>query len=134
MSEITAKVGANLDSLVQELDLIANNVANASTVGFKRRTNSFSKVLEAQQKAGMPSPEEYKVDGASDEERQQYVFDKVISILDTEFDFDDKDKVRRYFLELRQIFIDWNYAAMGSEQFKKLEAAIDAKVKEHSNA
>ncbi len=75
-----------------------------------------------------------KVDGATNKERQQYVFDKVISILDTPFDFTDKDKARRYFLELRQIFIDWNYAAMDSEQFKKLEAAIDAKVKEHSNA
>jgi len=75
-----------------------------------------------------------KVDGATDKERQQYVFDKVISILDTQFDFSDKDKARRYFLELRQVFIDWNYAAMDSEQFKKLEAAIDAKVKEHSHA
>ena len=75
-----------------------------------------------------------KVDGATNKERQQYVFDKVISILNTQFDFTDKDKARRYFLELRQVFIDWNYAAMDSEQFKKLEAAIDAKVKEHSNA
>jgi hypothetical protein len=33
---------------------------------------------------------------------------------------------------LRQVFIDWNYAAMDSDQFKKLEAAIDAKLKEHS--
>ena len=75
-----------------------------------------------------------KVDGASSKERQQYVFDKVISVLDAQFDFTDKDKARRYLLELRQIFIDWNYAAMDSEQFKKLEAAIDAKVKEHSHA
>jgi V/A-type H+/Na+-transporting ATPase subunit A len=75
-----------------------------------------------------------KVDGATDKERQQYVFDKVISILDTPFDFSDKDKARRYFLELRQVFIDWNYAAMDSQQFKKLEAAIDAKIKEHSHA
>ena len=63
-----------------------------------------------------------------------FLFDKVISILDTQFDFSDKDKAHRYFLELRQVFIDWNYAAMDSEQFKKLEAAIDAKVKEHSHA
>jgi len=75
-----------------------------------------------------------EVDAATDEERQQYVFDKVIIILNTQFDFSDKDKAHRYFLELRQVFIDWNYAAMDSEQFKKLEAAIDAKVKEHSHA
>ena len=75
-----------------------------------------------------------KVDAATSEERQQYVFNKVISILNTQFDFSDKDNARRYFLELRQIFIDWNYAAMDTEQFKKLEAAIDTKVKEHSHA
>jgi V/A-type H+-transporting ATPase subunit A len=72
-----------------------------------------------------------KVDAASSEERQQYVFDKVIDILNTGFDFSDKDKARRYFLELRQIFIDWNYAVMDSEQFKKLEVTIDTKIKEH---
>ena len=58
MSEIAATAGANLDALTRELDLIANNVANVSTAGFKRRTNSFSKVLEAQQKAGEPVDEE----------------------------------------------------------------------------
>ncbi|MFA7183336.1 MAG: V-type ATP synthase subunit A [Victivallales bacterium] len=75
-----------------------------------------------------------KVDGATDKERQRYVFDKVIMVLNTQFDFSDKDQARRYFLELRQIFVDWNYAAMGSDGFKKLEAAVDAKIKEHSNA
>ncbi len=57
-TEIAAIAGANLDALTRELDLIANNVANVSTAGFKRRTNSFSKVLEAQQKAGEPVNEE----------------------------------------------------------------------------
>ncbi|MDD5699089.1 MAG: V-type ATP synthase subunit A [Victivallaceae bacterium] len=75
-----------------------------------------------------------KVDGATDQNRQRYVFDQVSEILAARFDFSDKDQARRYFLELRQIFIDWNYAAMDSAQFKKLEAAIDAKVKEHSHA
>jgi len=57
MSTIAAKAGANLNALTHELDLIANNVANVSTVGFKRRINSFSKALEAQQKAGEPVDE-----------------------------------------------------------------------------
>jgi len=57
MSGVTAQAGTNLNALVRELDLIANNVANVSTVGFKRRVNSFSKVLEAQQKAGEPVDE-----------------------------------------------------------------------------
>jgi V/A-type H+-transporting ATPase subunit A len=75
-----------------------------------------------------------KVDGATNKERQQYVFNKVVDILESTFDFKDKDQARRYFLELRQMFIDWNYAAMGSDEFKRLEKAIDAKVKEHCHA
>jgi len=67
MSGVTVQAGANLNALMYELDLIANNVANVSTVGFKRRVNSFSKVLEAQQKAGEPVDEgENKVTTAID--------------------------------------------------------------------
>ena len=67
MSGVTVQAGANLNALMYELDLIANNVANVSTVGFKRSVNSFSKVLEAQQKAGEPVGEgENKVTTAID--------------------------------------------------------------------
>ncbi|MFA7229677.1 MAG: V-type ATP synthase subunit A [Victivallaceae bacterium] len=75
-----------------------------------------------------------KVDGASDKERQTYVFTKVVSVLNTTFDFSDKDTARRYFLELRQLFIDWNYVVMDSNDFRELESAIDLKVKEHAHA
>ena len=73
-----------------------------------------------------------KVDGASDAQRQRYVFDKVVGVLDTEFKFDDKDQARRYFLELRQVFIDWNYAEFQSDKFKKGEQSIAAKIKERA--
>lgn len=75
-----------------------------------------------------------KVDGATSEDRQKYVFGKVVKVLDASFDITGKDEARRYFLELRQLFIDWNYAAQDSADFKRLEQEIDAKVKEHSNA
>ncbi len=73
-----------------------------------------------------------KVDGASSKERQQYMFTKVVEVLDTKFKFDDKDQARRYFLELRQIFIDWNYTEFQSEKFKRSEQAISAKIKERA--
>ncbi len=73
-----------------------------------------------------------KVDGASSAERQAYVFDKVENVLDAKFKFDDKDQARRYFLELRQVFIDWNYAEFHSDKFKKGEQAIAAKIKERA--
>ena len=75
-----------------------------------------------------------KVDGACDRDRQRLVFDKVNAIMKTKFKFKDKDQARRFFLELRQIFIDWNYMEMDSEGFSKTSAAIDAKVKECANA
>jgi V/A-type H+-transporting ATPase subunit A len=75
-----------------------------------------------------------RIDGATDADRQKYVFNKVISVLSADFGFKDKDLARRYFLELRQNFLDWNFSETGSDEFKQLENAIDAKVKEHSNA
>lgn len=75
-----------------------------------------------------------EVDGATSAERQRYTFDKVISVVDGKFIFTDKEKTRRYFLELRQLFINWNYASQESDEFKELEAAIDAKMKEGIDA
>jgi len=72
-----------------------------------------------------------KIDGATSRERQKYMFAKVNKVLADTFDFTDRDLARRYFLELRQLFIDWNYTPMDSEDFKDQEKAIDAKIKEH---
>jgi flagellar basal-body rod protein FlgF len=48
MSEITEQVTTSIDALTKEFEIITHNLANASTVGFKRRCNAFSKVLGAQ--------------------------------------------------------------------------------------
>ena len=48
MSGITEQVSTSIDALTKEFDIIAHNLANVSTVGFKRRCNAFSKSLEAQ--------------------------------------------------------------------------------------
>jgi flagellar basal body rod protein FlgG len=48
MSDSTAQVSASLDALTREFDIIAHNMANVSTAGFKRRCNSFTQALEAQ--------------------------------------------------------------------------------------
>ncbi len=74
-----------------------------------------------------------KVDGATSEERQKYIFDKVVNILQTSFSFSDKDECRTYFMELRAAFIDSNYLALESEEFKKQEFVIENKIKERSN-
>lgn len=54
MSEITTQVSSSVNALMQELDIITHNLANSSTVGYKRRCNAFSKSLEAQQSGIAP--------------------------------------------------------------------------------
>ena len=74
-----------------------------------------------------------EIDGASSAERQKYMFDRVIRVLNTEFLFDgDKDAARRYFLELRQLFVDANYLAIDSAEFKLQEEEIEKKIAERA--
>jgi flagellar basal body rod protein FlgG len=47
MSDITTQVSSTIDALTQEFNIITHNLANVSTVGYKRICNAFSKSLEA---------------------------------------------------------------------------------------
>jgi flagellar basal body rod protein FlgG len=49
MTESPLQIVTSIDALTQELEIITHNLANASTAGFKRRCNAFSKALDAQQ-------------------------------------------------------------------------------------
>ncbi len=49
MTDIGAQVGASLNALTREFDIISHNMANVDTTGFKRRCNSFTQVLAAQE-------------------------------------------------------------------------------------
>jgi flagellar basal body rod protein FlgG len=48
MAEIIEQVLPSVDALMQEFYIITHNLANVSTVGFKRRSNAFSRSLESQ--------------------------------------------------------------------------------------
>jgi flagellar basal-body rod protein FlgF len=65
VADIATQVTASLDALTREFDIIAHNMANVSTTGFKRRCNNFTKVLAAQQEG----------QAGGDEEGPQGVFD-----------------------------------------------------------
>ena len=65
------------------------------------------------------------VDSACGAQRQQYVFAKLLQVLNKEFDFEDKAAARVFFQKLRQEFIDWNYAPWESISFKEIEGRID---------
>lgn len=49
MTEVAAQVSSSANALMQELDVITHNLANASTTGYKRTCNSFAQSLAAQQ-------------------------------------------------------------------------------------
>jgi flagellar basal-body rod protein FlgF len=45
VSDIAAQVSLKISQLAQEFEVVTNNMANVSTVGYKRRINDFSKVM-----------------------------------------------------------------------------------------
>ena len=67
MSETISQVSSSIDGLKREFNIIAHNLANVSTVGYKRRCNAFSISLEAQ-KEGIEtySPGEVDLNSAID--------------------------------------------------------------------
>lgn len=58
--------------------------------------------------------------------RQNYVTDKLILVLGSDYNLTSKDDARGFFNRMRQRFIDWNYIEFESDDFKKAEAEIDA--------
>lgn len=64
------------------------------------------------------------VDGATSDERQRYVFERMHTILHTDMDFPDKGAARAFFHRLAQATRDWNRAAMGSPEFAALEEKV----------
>jgi len=75
----------------------------------------------------------HDIDGATDADRQKYVFAKIHGILLAKVFFPDKDSARKWFLQLTSVTKDWNYAAMDTEEFKQLEQRIDSMLAEVSD-
>ncbi len=67
-----------------------------------------------------------EVDANATVERQRYGINKLLQILGSDFNLDEKDEARTYFNQLRQKFIDWNYTKWNSDAFKAAEADIDS--------
>jgi len=64
------------------------------------------------------------VDESTISERQKYIYDIIIEIIDKDFEFNKKDEARRFFQELRQKFINWNSAKFTEDKFKSIEKEI----------
>ncbi len=66
-----------------------------------------------------------EVDAATPKERQQFVFDKVLGVLQADLPSETKDDARQLMFEVQDIFRNWNYAATDSEEYNSLLAKID---------
>jgi len=66
-----------------------------------------------------------EVDGATPAERQRFVFDKILEVIELEFDFKTKAEARRTMVEISDLFRNLNYAASDSEEYTQLLAKID---------
>jgi len=56
MADTIAQISSSVDALMREFDVITHNLANVSTVGYKRRCNAFSNSLSALQAGGGTEP------------------------------------------------------------------------------
>jgi V/A-type H+-transporting ATPase subunit A len=74
------------------------------------------------------------VDAAVKPERQTYVFNKLLTVLASVFEFTDKNEARSWFNKLRQKFLDYNGCEWKSDRFEALEADITKALKEQSKS
>jgi len=51
-----------------------------------------------------------EVDAATSVDRQRFVFDKILEVVEADFDFKDKDEARSTLKKISSMFINWNYA------------------------
>lgn len=74
------------------------------------------------------------VDDAVSVERQRHIYALILRVLGSQFAFETKDEARAYFNKLRLSFIDYNYSAWNSPEFKKNEAEVIAFIEKKATA
>ncbi|MDR2542538.1 MAG: V-type ATP synthase subunit A [Treponema sp.] len=72
------------------------------------------------------------IDAAVKPERQKYVFNKLLAVLASQFQFADKNEARSWFNRLRQKFLDYNGCEWQSDRFKTIESEIEDRLKSQS--
>jgi V/A-type H+-transporting ATPase subunit A len=70
------------------------------------------------------------VDSNTPLKRQQYMLEKVLDVVNTDFGFDDFNKVRDYFKKIINLFKQMNYSKFQSEQFKAYETQLEELINE----
>ena len=60
--------------------------------------------------------------------RQKIMFDVVEKALFSDYRFEEKDEMRTFFMNLQQMFIDWNDKAMDTPEFASLRESLIEKI------
>lgn len=74
-----------------------------------------------------------EMDSANSVERQEYVFAKLLKIMDTKMKFEDKNIARSFFQQLTQTCRDWNNSEFQSDEFKQIEERMTKTLAEVSD-
>ncbi|MBM9604170.1 V-type ATP synthase subunit A [Desulfopila inferna] len=61
------------------------------------------------------------VDGATSRERQQFVFEKILEVINLDFAFEEKDEARTIMMRIGNLFRDWNYAPWDPDVVEAVE-------------
>jgi V/A-type H+-transporting ATPase subunit A len=74
-----------------------------------------------------------ETDAANSVERQEYVFGKLLKLMETRMSFKEKSDARSFFQQLTQTCRDWNNAEFQSDEFKKIEEQMTKALAEVSD-
>jgi V/A-type H+-transporting ATPase subunit A len=74
-----------------------------------------------------------ETDSSNSVERQEYVFGRLLKVMDTQMKFEDKDKARSFFQQLTQTCRDWNDSKFQTDEFKKIEEQMTKALAEVSD-
>ncbi|MDI3521298.1 MAG: V/A-type H+/Na+-transporting ATPase subunit [Anaerophaga sp.] len=72
------------------------------------------------------------IDASTPLERQKYMLEKVLGIVDTDFEFKHFEEVGDFFKRLINQFKQMNYSEFQSDNFKGFEKELDEMLKEHA--
>ncbi len=65
-----------------------------------------------------------EVDGATTAERQTFVFDHLLAVLEMEVDVEDKAEARAVMVKLTDLFRNWNYVPLGTPEFESMAGEV----------
>jgi V/A-type H+/Na+-transporting ATPase subunit A len=74
------------------------------------------------------------VDACTDEDRQRFVLDRIHTVLELDFAFEDKAQARAVLVRATELFRNLNYAPFRGPEFERLLAEIDDFIEEHGRA